>query len=375
MMDSDEHVLDEKNMDFINDPECLVQDYLDEMLFDDTPDESRLTIEPEVLASQETLSDVPRDVNLPKDVNKSTDESLILTRSTSKNTVKKEVKDQSFKALLDQVNSAPESLFDDPAMSKISFSAISTPIMTSVESELESISPGKEAKEIVKTNESSFTAFHPNSEEKKPSGVSIIQDQNATLNDEKISQTENLSRVEKKISSSEIKSKEQKKSVNQTVNKIEHDYNFDWKEAPFNGLIFKVDGVKLVVPMILLGTIHPINESLTEVFGQATWFLGLLKVGAKTLKVADTRRIVIPDSIKMPNTRSYKYVIQIQGSDWGLACDDVNRSQLINPNKVRWRNTNRLRRPWVIGTVREEMCALIDVYELARAMKNSPDIF
>ncbi|HEV8077548.1 MAG TPA: chemotaxis protein CheW, partial [Marinobacter sp.] len=52
---------------------------------------------------------------------------------------------------------------------------------------------------------------------------------------------------------------------------------------------------------------------------------------------------------------------------WGLACDNVAQSFTLNPQQVRWR-TSRSKRPWLAGTVIDQMCAMLDAQSMANLL-------
>ncbi|MCO3607850.1 chemotaxis protein CheW [Pseudomonas aeruginosa] len=103
---------------------------------------------------------------------------------------------------------------------------------------------------------------------------------------------------------------------------------------------------------------------LTPLFGQPDWFLGILPSQAGNLKVLDTARWVMPERYRDDYRDGLKYVISVQGYEWGLAVHQVSRSIRLDPAEVKWRS-QRSQRPWLAGTVIEHMCALLDVAALA----------
>ncbi|HBO2735382.1 chemotaxis protein CheW, partial [Pseudomonas aeruginosa] len=126
-----------------------------------------------------------------------------------------------------------------------------------------------------------------------------------------------------------------------------------------------VAGLTLAVPLVCLGSIYPLeNQELTPLFGQPDWFLGILPSQAGNLKVLDTARWVMPERYRDDYRDGLKYVISVQGYEWGLAVHQVSRSIRLDPAEVKWRS-QRSQRPWLAGTVIEHMCALLDVAALA----------
>lgn len=137
-----------------------------------------------------------------------------------------------------------------------------------------------------------------------------------------------------------------------------------WREQPFEALLFNVGGLTLAVPLILLGTIHPLESEITPLFGQPDWFLGIMPTSAGNLKVLDTARWVMPERYVPELQNDLRFVISVQGYDWGLAVHDVSKSVKLTPEQVKWRSQEG-KRPWLAGTVIEHMCALVDVSALA----------
>lgn len=143
-----------------------------------------------------------------------------------------------------------------------------------------------------------------------------------------------------------------------------------WGEEPFECLLFDVAGLTLAVPLVCLGTVHSLQgQELTPIFGQPDWFLGMLSTHSGNLKVLDTARWVMPERYRDEFRDHLKFVITIQGYDWGLAVHQVDRSIHLHPGQVKWR-TQRTQRPWLAGTVIEHMCALLDVAALADLIRS-----
>lgn len=143
-----------------------------------------------------------------------------------------------------------------------------------------------------------------------------------------------------------------------------------WREEPFEALLFDVAGLSLAVPLLELGSIHPLEQDITPLFGQPNWFLGLLTTATGNLKVVDTARLVMPERYRPELRDSIRYVISIQGCDWALAVHGVSESIRLTPQQVKWRSQQG-KRAWLAGTVIEHMCALLDVAQLASLLDSS----
>ncbi|MFD2229947.1 chemotaxis protein CheW [Alkalimarinus sediminis] len=144
----------------------------------------------------------------------------------------------------------------------------------------------------------------------------------------------------------------------------------EWAQGRFECLIFTVAGLKLAVPLVSLGAIHTIDQELTPLVGRPDWFLGLLPVGEKNIRVVDSALWIMPERYNESVKDGYRFVIRLDKSEWGMACDSVAQSFSISPEEVRWR-TDRGKRPWLAGTVIDHMCALMDVAAVARLLDSA----
>lgn len=141
----------------------------------------------------------------------------------------------------------------------------------------------------------------------------------------------------------------------------------NWAQARFDVLLFKVYGLTLAVPLIALGHIQPITEKLSPLFGQADWFMGLQPTPMGQIKTVNTALFVMPERYDKAFLDSARYVISIDGMDWGLAVDSVEQPISLDPDEVKWRGS-RAQRPWLAGTIKEHMCALLDVPNMGRLL-------
>ena len=143
-----------------------------------------------------------------------------------------------------------------------------------------------------------------------------------------------------------------------------------WAQEGFECLIFRVAGLQLAVPLVLLGQIHRLDGELTPLVGRPDWFMGLLRLGEQTVRVSDTALWVMPDRYRREMREGYRFVIQLGDSAWGLACDEVAQSFRLQPDEVKWRSQGG-RRQWLAGTIKKEMCALLDVARMADLLQKA----
>ncbi len=133
-----------------------------------------------------------------------------------------------------------------------------------------------------------------------------------------------------------------------------------WAQSRFDVLLFKVSGLTLAVPLISLGQIQPITDELAPLFGQADWFMGFQPTPQGKIRTVNTAKFVMPERYDESFVKNAKYVVSINGVPWGLAVDSVNQPISLMPDDVKWRS-DRSKRPWLAGTLKDHMCALLDI--------------
>ena len=143
-----------------------------------------------------------------------------------------------------------------------------------------------------------------------------------------------------------------------------------WAEGEFDVLLFDVAGLSLAVPLVALGHIVPLDKKLTHLQGQSDWFMGILPASVGDIRTVNTALFVMPERYKPNFAETAKYVVTIDGLPWGLAVDDVHQPIRLGPDDVKWRS-ERSKRPWLAGTVKSHMCALIDIPQMAHLLEQS----
>lgn len=147
-----------------------------------------------------------------------------------------------------------------------------------------------------------------------------------------------------------------------------------WAQSRFDVLLFKVSGLTLAVPLISLGQIQPLTDELTSLFGQADWFMGLQPTPAGKIRTVNTAKFVMPERYDPGFLETAKYVMSINGVPWGLAVDSVNQPITLMPEDVKWRS-DRSKRPWLAGTVKDHMCALLDIPRIGQMLVDADKNF
>ena len=141
-----------------------------------------------------------------------------------------------------------------------------------------------------------------------------------------------------------------------------------WAQAGFDILLFNVCGLKLAVSMEALGRIIKVEHETTQIIGKPDWFIGAYHESDQHLYVVDTAKFIMPEKGFDLAKLGFDYIIQLQRSDWTLACKEVYKTIRITPDQVKWRS-QKGKRQWLAGTVIEHMCALIHVDSLIDLLK------
>lgn len=135
-------------------------------------------------------------------------------------------------------------------------------------------------------------------------------------------------------------------------------------EEAFQALFFEVAGLVLAVPLYELGGIHNLTE-VNSLFGKPDWYKGVMVNREKKLNVVDSAKWVMPEryNADMEESIDYQYLITLGTSDWGLAAERLVETQTIKIEDVKWRK-GKGKRPWLYGTIKKKMCALLHVGDL-----------
>ncbi|MFT4994907.1 MAG: purine-binding chemotaxis protein CheW [Paraglaciecola sp.] len=132
----------------------------------------------------------------------------------------------------------------------------------------------------------------------------------------------------------------------------------------FQVLFFEVAGLTLALPLTELGGIHQL-EKINPIPGKSDWFKGVMLHRDKKFNVVDTAKWIMPQerSEKLTGSTEYKYLIILDESGWGLACESLVTTIILQPDDVKWRKVDS-KRPWLAGMIKKKMCALVNVKQL-----------
>ncbi|MBA1149564.1 chemotaxis protein CheW [Ectothiorhodospiraceae bacterium WFHF3C12] len=139
----------------------------------------------------------------------------------------------------------------------------------------------------------------------------------------------------------------------------------EWAEPDFQALIFHVGGLKLAVPLVKLHSVVPWEEQVTPMPNQPGWCHGLFNYRGHNVRVVDTAALVLPaDKRAEAAADTPEQILVVGDGRWAMSCTRVGDVVRLKPGEVKWR-TARGQRPWLAGTVREKLCAVMDTEAFA----------
>jgi len=144
-----------------------------------------------------------------------------------------------------------------------------------------------------------------------------------------------------------------------------------YAQEEFSALFFKVGHLILAVPLTDLSRTIKFDGNLTKIPQQPIWFMGLKEDQGVKLGILNMTYLV--QGKTRAGARNYKEqalknIILTENGQWGFACDEVLSIAKISPDKVRWR-TNRDKKPWLVGTIIDELVVIVDLNQLIPSRK------
>jgi purine-binding chemotaxis protein CheW len=141
-----------------------------------------------------------------------------------------------------------------------------------------------------------------------------------------------------------------------------------WANEAFDCLLFDVQGLRLGLPLVSLGSIYPLDrEAMSAMPGQSRCFLGTSAMLGQQFSVVDTAQMVMPERADPAKSKAYRYLVTLEHSRWALAVTAIDVAKRFEPDEVHWRSL-RTQRPWLAGTIRSQMVALMDPQALCELL-------
>jgi purine-binding chemotaxis protein CheW len=148
----------------------------------------------------------------------------------------------------------------------------------------------------------------------------------------------------------------------------------DYRQGRFQALFFDVAGLKVAVPLKELGGIHQLGN-VSSLIGKPEWFKGVMLYREQKINIVDTARWVMPEKYDqtLQQKLNYQYVIMLGNSNWGLCCETLINTYVLEQDEVKWREAEG-KRPWMAGLIKQHMCVLIDVDAMIDLLNRGLDI-
>lgn len=137
-----------------------------------------------------------------------------------------------------------------------------------------------------------------------------------------------------------------------------------WAQSRFDCLLFEVGNLILAAPLVELGCILKITQKFNRIVGAPEWALGIMQHANVSYRGVDSALVIMGNSYQAKYKDNLEFMITINESLWGLACHNIQKSVTLEPEKVRWRGDNSVKK-WFAGTSVDYMCTVIDVAALA----------
>jgi len=149
----------------------------------------------------------------------------------------------------------------------------------------------------------------------------------------------------------------------------------EYAGGEFSALLFKVGNLILAAPLTDLSRAIKFDCKLTKIPQQPIWFMGLMEEQGLKQKIGVLNMAYLIQGKNKASTRDYKQqklsnIILTEDSKWGLACDELLSIAKFSTENVRWR-TDRTKRPWLVGTVIEQLVVIVDINELIPRRKSA----
>lgn len=127
--------------------------------------------------------------------------------------------------------------------------------------------------------------------------------------------------------------------------------------APSYQLI-RCGGLTLGIPSGAIAEVMTVPLRWTPLSDTRAWVLG--SGTEETYTIVDTVALLMPGSALQAAVAVGGSVVLLAGRCWALACDGIGATITPDPAQINWRGAQG-KRPWLAGTLREPICALLDM--------------
>ncbi|MCL1066525.1 chemotaxis protein CheW [Shewanella olleyana] len=261
---------------------------------------------------------------------------------------------------------------DKAALSKL-LSAVSKPSIKQHEHKVDELTAGENPPEPVKTQQQVQQEIKSKAQQVRQQLGQVIVEKESNEKSETLSSVDNkesefsadISLDKAETSFSETDGEHDSRVAQQSAIPPSITGNLqDVLDDEFQVLFFNVAGLTLAVPLVSLGGIVKI-EHINHLIGRPDWFLGVQTRREQKVNVVDSCRWVMPEKYtkELADGIDYQYLVMLEDTDWGLACESLVNAVRIDKSHVNWREKPG-KRPWLAGVVKEQMCGILNVQAL-----------
>ncbi|MCU7817003.1 MAG: chemotaxis protein CheW [Candidatus Thiodiazotropha sp. (ex Lucinoma kastoroae)] len=133
-----------------------------------------------------------------------------------------------------------------------------------------------------------------------------------------------------------------------------------WAESAFQVLLFKVNGIKLGIPLSSLMGILSYPGEASQLPGQPGWSLGVVVNRDEKVIIINSTRLLMPERLTGNEALHPQHLLLIGDGHRALAVDSICDTLTVEKDEVRWRSGSGLR-PWYAGIIIQELSVLLDV--------------
>lgn len=131
-------------------------------------------------------------------------------------------------------------------------------------------------------------------------------------------------------------------------------------DQPFQCLLFHTLGSEFAVPLAALSGILRWDGQAAKLPGQPVWHRGVIPYRDGKLGLVDLDVLLGVRTLEdVPET----YILAFAEGRFGLLCKELLPPKTLTKEDVKWRK-ERGDRPWSLGTLREQLCPLMDLDEI-----------
>lgn len=131
----------------------------------------------------------------------------------------------------------------------------------------------------------------------------------------------------------------------------ETQYNF-----PLQCLMFSIEGNRLSIPLIALGSVLPGVDALTRLPGSPDWFLGLLQYRENKVKVVDSS--ILMNIKRKQATPKLQHLLVLEDEKWGITCDELGEVIYLEKEDIQWAPASSS--TMMMGTLKDSLAHLLN---------------